>query len=249
MKMKNLYLLFFGILIVSCTAEQNSESTAITQNGSYATMLTIGNKLYAINDRSLTTFDISVKNNPKQIDQKDVGFSIESLLSYNDLLIIGSSSFMHIYKLKEGIPAKESSTSYNNLAGCSYDPIVIKNNFAYVTISSAILSNCNRRTDELRTYDITDLKKPMLLNSVSLPRPKGLGIDGNLLFVCDENEGLKIFNIETQSEPKLFKEFKGFSAYDLIPNKGILLVSAKDKLMQYDYSNIADIKLISVIEL
>ena len=119
--MRNLFVgfLFFSI-IVSCSdnsAISIDESGKGVSQGSYATMLTIGNKLYIVNNEALITFDVSKSNQPVKVDEKNVGFEIESIYHHENVLLIGSSTFLHIYELVDGIPIRQSSTQYNTITG------------------------------------------------------------------------------------------------------------------------------------
>ena len=80
--------------------------------------------------------------------------------------------------------------------------------------------------------------------------PYGVGIDDDVLFVCDGSDGLKVYNA---SDPYLIAEhqlaaFKNINAYDVIPLGSSLLMIGADGFYQYDYTNLKDIKLISSIK-
>lgn len=161
---------------------------------------------------------------------------------------------MYIYSLTvDGIPERQSATPYSNVFDrevCTSDPIVIRNNYAYVTLS-ATNNICAfwQRINELRVYDIADFTRPRLLDVVSMSAPKGLGLGKSHLFVCDQNTGLKVFNIDDPKKPVLVKTIGGFKAYDLIVNNNLLIVVADKKLLQYDISDEEDIKPLGIIYL
>jgi hypothetical protein len=80
--------------------------------------------------------------------------------------------------------------------------------------------------------------------------PYGLGISGDILFLCDGNSGLKVYNA---ADPALISEnilakFAGINAYDVIPLASSLLMIGSDGFYQYDYSNVKDIRQISSIK-
>jgi hypothetical protein len=97
--------------------------------------------------------------------------------------------------------------------------------------------------------DISDPAQPRLKVSYGMESPYGLGIDGNVLFVCDE--GLKVFDAADPLKiaAEQLAHFTGISGFDVIPYNNILLVIGDDGLHQYDYSDIQDIKQISTLKI
>ena len=79
--------------------------------------------------------------------------------------------------------------------------------------------------------------------------PKGLGLGKNHLFICDQTDGLVVYNLDNPIDPVKVKTFGGFEGFDLIVNDDILVVVAKDELLQYDISDESDIKYLSKIDL
>ncbi len=246
------YTMAFGTLVVtlffSCTdGDFGNENPVLS--GSYSTMLTLGDRLYLVNQQDIITYDIESKNSPYLLDRSNVGFDIESLFHYQGLLLIGSSRTMHIFQLDEdGIPQKESSTDYfssENIV-CVGDPIVMRQNLAYVTLADVSDNNAcfGRLVNELRVYDMTQLKNPKLLSTQVLPNPKGMALGLNNLYICDGRTGLFVMDIIDPANPVLKQHIPGFEAFDAIVRDDILIVSAKNQLLQFD---IKDENLISYI--
>jgi hypothetical protein len=250
-----IYFLFSGLLFFyACTSEEIDRSTGNTKSGSYATMLTISNYLYVVNKTQITTFDISNATGPVELSKQEVGFDIESLYHHMGLLLIGSANNMYIYRIgTNGIPVRESTTEYNQAFGnevCTSDPIVVRDNFAYVTLSSTVeVCRGFTRINQLRVYDIQDFKAPKLLTTINMTSPKGLGIGKNHLFVCDQQDGLVVYKLDDPAKPVKVNNFNGFEGFDLIVNGQLLVVVAKDQLLQYDISDENNIKYLSKIDL
>ncbi len=241
----------------SCSQESSSGSNDTSTNainGSYTKILVVGNYLYGIKGNELSTVDIKDKQNTHVVHTQELSFDIESIFHNNGILFIGSSSRLYIYSISHnGVPEQKSVTNYSNfdntITFC--DPVVADDKNAYVTLSGELTGECNRNFEvrELRIYNIENIENPYLISTTEMHNPKGLGIDGSTLFVCDDTNGLVIFDVSNKENPIELYHFSGFQAYDLIPNDGILLVVAKDQLLQYDYSNLSDIRLLSSIDL
>jgi hypothetical protein len=97
----------------------------------------------------------------------------------------------------------------------------------------------------MEVLKLNNLHDVQLVKTYPMANPHGLSKDGNLLFICDGNDGLKIYDAANVNDIKLKKHFKGINTYDVIAMNNIALVVAKDGFYQYDYSNVNDIKLIS----
>ena len=51
---------------------------------------------------------------------------------------------------------------------------------------------CGGFTNQLDVIDISNKTSPLLISSYAMYNPSGLGIDGDLIFICDGEAGLKI---------------------------------------------------------
>ena len=117
-------------------------------------------------------------------------------------------------------------------------------------MSTSIVEVCDRfDLNELRLYDVTDLSNPVQINTLRMEEPKGVGLDGDWLFVCEARNGLKVIDVSDPFDLHLKHHFPGYKAFDVIPNNGLLMVVGPDSLYQYDYSNIDLMSELSALEL
>lgn len=220
--------------------KSGSGNSGQTLSGSYAKILKINNNIYAIDKSNLTTFAIK-ENGVDKIDVQDVGFNIENLFNHQDLLFIGSQSGMFIYQISEsGIPKKKAQENYFSLPGIRFcDPVIADSEYAYVTLMTTTEGACRRRfqINELRIYDVRNITSPLLISTTQMEGPKGIGVKGNLLYVCDGENGLKVMDISDKTHPKVINTIEGFKAFDLIINGNKLSVIGEDKLKQYDITD------------
>jgi hypothetical protein len=186
-------------------------------------------------------------NNPIAPQRKaDVTLLIwpETLFPSGQNLFVGSRAGMGIYDISSpGQPALLST--YEHIYSC--DPVVAQGDYAYVTLYTGDI--CHNKTNELQVVNIKDLKNPSMLTSYSMTNPHGLGLDENLLFICDGDAGLKIFDATDPNtiDSHLLASYPGINAFDVIPYQNVALVIGKDGLYQYDYSNLKSMKLLSKI--
>lgn len=81
-----------------------------------------------------------------------------------------------------------------------------------------------------------------------LENPYGLGIKGNMLFVCDGTAGLKLFDKTNPLEVGFVKSYADIQAKDVIPLEDKLLMIGGDMLYQYNYVE-SGVELVSEFEL
>jgi len=261
------YLLYLSLLIslvlTSCSEASDSTgaiggfdegSTGDGTNGSYTAMIAVADRLYYVDNTTLFTSDISDPTSIQVIDQQEVGTEIETLFHRAGLLFIGSGPALYIYELDDDrIPRRASETRYNqfgeDMTPC--DPVVADAGYAYVTLSSTAVTEqgaggCPRFTlvNELRIYDITDIESPMLISTTDLTNPKGLALDGDVLFVCDSEAGLKVYDVSDRLHPELLHSFTDGTTFDAIARAGLLVVAGPSAIMEYDYSDLSDMELI-----
>lgn len=246
-------LLFILITLYACTEGSDSYSNKSSEGGvggSMARFAISGDYLYAVNQETMKLFDLSNPEQPKYLKGKDqsLGFGIETVFPMDTLLFIGSMSGMHIFNIKRpDFPQHLSFTTH--ISSC--DPVVAAGNYAYVTLNSENVW-CGRSSNILQIYDIANPGDPKLLTTKNnFIHPRGLGIDGNKLFICDN--GIKVFDVSNPLEPVWIddlghiSEVENIDAYDLIPNDGILLVTSSSGFYQFDYTG-ERLKYISKIE-
>jgi hypothetical protein len=151
---------------------------------------------------------------------------------------------MFIYSLQD--PSNpEFISQFSHATGC--DPVVAEGNYAYVTLRSG--NFCGEIKSQLDVIDISDIHNPEQVADYTMEEPYGLGIDDNLLFVCDGTAGLKIYNA---ADPKTIDQHKlaqyaDIQAFDVIPLGDVLVMIGTDGLYQFEYSDPADIHQLSVI--
>ncbi len=230
--MKKLILslrILLSVLLFGCSeGALDSSSDSTGQGGSLARFTINKNHLYTVGWENLQIFNIQQPENPVQVNEKPIGFGIETIHSRDSLLFFGTQWGMYIYGVSD--PANPGKISYfEHIYSC--DPVVVDEKYAYVTLS--VDSWCGRNTNELQIVDISNPSIPELVKKYPMEKPKGLGIDENLLFLCDE--GLKVFDVTDVTNIKRTHYFD-ISAKDVIPYNDLLIVIGEDGINQYEYS-------------
>jgi len=248
-----LLFLFISVFILACSQDSASPATSDSGvGGSYARFMVIGDFLYVVDDENIQTFSLEDPGTPVQINVQNLGSNIESIFNLDGKLFIGSGSGLFVYTVgADGIPMETATLSYDYpIYPC--DPVVATPEYAYVTLNTTTEATfCRRNTfvsiNVLKIFDLADINAPSLIAEYEMFNPKGVGIDGELLFLCDDTQGLKIYDVSNPLGILLKQEFTDFTAFDVIPLDGLLLVVGPDNVYQFDYTDPENITLISTI--
>ncbi len=239
--MKKLIILFCSISLLLSACSDDSDEVSFSESvtdasggitgkgGSLAGFTITGDYLYAVDDQQLEVFNIS-KGKPTYVNRINVGFGIETIFGRGNTLFLGTQTGMYIYDITSPSTPVQLSW-YEHVYAC--DPVVANDDYAYITLRSSG-NRCGRWQNQLIIADIKDLTNPYTLKTYNMVNPKGLGLDGDTLFVCDN--GLKVFNISNPSQIQEIEYF-GIECHDVIPLNGNLLVIGTNALYQYEYKD------------
>lgn len=226
------------------TAAFSSASMAKGISGSMARFCLYSHFLYTVTNSDLNVFDITNTQQPSFTGKVPVGWNIETIYPFKDNLFIGSQSGMFIYGTSN--PAQPNKLSmFSHARVC--DPVIADDNYAYVTLRSG--NACAGFTNQLDVLDISNLSSPQLVKSYSLSNPHGLSKSGDLLFICDGDAGLKVFNAGNVNDIKPIKTINGISTYDVITYNNIAMVVCKDGLYQYRFTAAGDVTYLSKLSI
>lgn len=234
-------LLFVGIIFSSCNKDNNMgngngvNGSGSGKGGSLARFTISGNYMYAVDESKLFAYDITNQANPQLVKTSDIGFNIETIFPYEDKLFIGSQDAMYVYSIANpSNPVQIGRASH--LRAC--DPVVASDEVAYVTVRSG--SFCGGNMNALFVYDISDPQLPIERNTLQLLNPYGLGVEGNAVYVCDSNDGLKVYERGTGNKKYdlTYTTSKGgYTFYDCIPYNDILICMVEGGMVLYNIEN------------
>jgi hypothetical protein len=233
---------------MNCTYELASSSapgyTVPKSNGtagSMASMVLMNDHLYALREpHSMGIINIASASAPRLDTTFSAGFDLQTVFPFEDKLFLGSMSGMYMYDMTNPVaPVKLGEFSH----GRACDPVVTDGNYAYVTLHEG--TSCGGSANELDVIDIKNLMDPVLVKAYDLTRPTGLCKDGNLLFVCDGNSGVRLFDATAPGNLKQLNQIEVNDSYDIIAGNHHAMVVARDGLYQYDYSDVKNIRKLS----
>ena len=239
----------YGGICPNCSMQDKALAAAApganSTSGSMAGMVLVNDYLYAIAEpHSIGIVSVANASAPELKNQFFAGFDLETMYPFNNKLFLGSASGMFMFDLTNPEnPAQLGTFSH----GRACDPVITDGKFAYVTLHAGTM--CGGAANELNVVDVQNLMNPQLLSTYELTSPTGLSKDGDLLFVCDASSGVRIFDAATPNNLKQLKTIDVKDGYDVMASNGHAIIVAKDGLYQYDYSDLNNIKRLSVFNL
>ncbi len=237
---RDIFILYSAVGNSLATGAPSAAAYPVGTGGSMARFTIVNERLYTVGTNDLKVFNISNPAQPSMITSKNIGWNIETIFPFKENLFIGSANGMFIFNINN--PDNPTQTgSFSHVQSC--DPVIADDEYAYVTLRSG--TRCQGSTNQLDILKLNNLTDPNLVKTYTLNNPHGLSKDGNLLFICDGSEGLKIYNSTDVQNLQLIRQIPGIKTYDVIAMGGIALVVAEDGLYQYDYTNLNQVRLLS----
>jgi hypothetical protein len=226
------------------TALAPTSTTGI--GGSMARFTIVDGHLYALDDSYLDIVDVGNPQLPAQKNEIQLGWWPETLFPRGETLFIGTRAGLYIYDLHNPIEPKRLS-AYEHIISC--DPVVVEGNYAFVTLYNGGI--CHNSANQLEVVNISNPSAPSLTKIYPFTSPHGLGIDNGILFICDGDAGLKIYDATdvTKIADNQLAHYPNINALDIIPFNNIAMMIGSDGLYQYNYADLKNIKLLSKISI
>ena len=223
------YFSMIAILILTGCSD-DSDSSARNESGdgsggSLAVFALKGDYLYTVDHADLNVFSLLADTGPVKVNAVQVGFNIETLFSDGNYLYIGSANGMFIYSI-ENPENPIMLSAVQHITAC--DPVVANSTHAFVTLHSNTF--CGNATNILEVYDTADPKNPVLVHTRNLTFPKGLGLYGHYLFICDDE--IKIFDVQNPAEPVLAGSINEL-CFDVIIKDNDLFAIGENSVQRY----------------
>jgi hypothetical protein len=216
------------------------------KSGSMARFGLYDKYLYAADNYSLYMFDVQSAGKPVKAGSVGLSGLIETMFIYDDHLFFGTPSGMLVYGLNLPLSPTYISNFWHTT---SCDPVMIQDGYAYITLRGGTACN-NSTVNRLDVVKMSsDYKQYELIATYNMVEPYGLGIDENVLFICDGSAGLKVYEATDKKNisDHLLAAFPNIQAFDVIPTGNYLFAIGNTGFYLYDYADIKNIKQIGFI--
>jgi len=220
--------------------------TGTGTGGSLARFTIMDSHLYAIDDVRLFVFDLNSPASPQQAATVDVGWGIETVFPVAPHLFIGANDGMYIYDASNPLQPVQLAL-FEHAQAC--DPVFVDGNIAYVTLRDG--TECLGFVNQLDVVDVSSLTHPQLLQSYPMFNPIGISVADDHLYLCDNQEGLKVFDVSAWQNIGQGTESRvaDFTAPDVItlPDEDLAIVVGPSGIQQFDIQDPTQPRRLSTI--
>jgi hypothetical protein len=218
----------------TCSAPMYMRASTSTNGigGSMARFTLVDDWLYAVDDANLKTINVSEPSNPQFMGEAQVDWHIETIYPFRDKLFIGSNNGVFMYDISQTPENPQAAGQFTHVRAC--DPVIADEHYAYVTLSDG--TPCLGFDNELQIVNIDKLDSSYLVSTYEMKHPLGLSKDGSVLILCDDKDGLKVYDASDPLHIQSLGHFTDCTPIDVIATQGIALVLAKEGLFEFDYS-------------
>ncbi len=235
-------IVLLSTLILGCQKDNatspNESGTNTSASGSLSLFTRHGNYLYKVENSTLSIFNVANARNPEFVSQMKLEEPVETIMA-DRYLFFGTETGMLIYSLTD--PTKPAFISkYRHVLSC--DPVVVKGNYAFVTLSAQ--SRC-RGVNELHVVDISNITNPQMIKIYDFENPQGMAISGNHMFLCEGKHGLKVLDISNVNDIKIINQIASIEVIDAIYSSGVLTLRGPRGVYRYRAQDPANLKLLS----
>jgi hypothetical protein len=234
-----------GLEDASFSSKASPQAGGATGTGGSLARMTIANDvLYSVTNNGLQVFSLKKDPNlPQKGKFLNLNWGIETIFPYKDRLFIGSNQGMYIFD-NSNPESPVQMSSFTHARAC--DPVVADDKYAYVTLRNNN-SWCTGISNQLEVVDISTITNPRMVRIYPMASPYGLAKDGDKLYICEGKNGFKSLNATNVQDIKQIQHLKDVIAYDVIALNKSLLTIGRDGLYQYDASDPAKLKLLSIL--
>ena len=226
---------------------KSASSVRTTLSGSMSKWAVFNNNyLYVLDNNNLMSFNIQDAAQPAFESNKPTYLETETLFEKDGYLYVGTTTGMRIYNAQDNPEQPEEEGSIDHADAC--DPVFIKGDYAYLTIRSG--TDCGGVENELQVIDISKKSFPKLEATFDMTNPHGLALHDDLLFLCDGEDGLKVFNAHDplKAGKYMMYHFPGIQANDIILNDGLAIMVGDHGIYQYDYTFPNNMQFVSALD-
>lgn len=238
--MKNIvFCLILSLMLSSCDKDSSSEylgnSSGSGVSGSTATILTYKGFIYTVDNNYLRTLSLHDPSHPVEVSSIFLGEGIETIFAYEDHLYLGTRNGIQLYNISDGAKPVFTGNSFHFPAR---DPVVVDGVLAYSTTNWG--SEDGNGGGTLSVISVVNKNNPITINQLNQEYPCGLGLSGDILYVCNARYGLNVYRTSSNGELNFIKNLPTDPVYDCIAYDKLLICQTKSGIWLFNIEDKAN---------
>jgi len=212
--------------------------------GSLPRFVIYGNSVLVFGDYLSRIYNFADILNPYAPVTELYASEVRTVSVSDDRLVLGSMYTNFIVDLKVQ-SVSQYPVYFDAMVYC--DPVIASDTLIFLTSRTG--TECNNAPNLLRVIGLDEFNNSDILNSIPMSMPLGLAKTGDILFVCDGKDGLKIFDASDPLalDENLIKTYPGILADNVFIYNDILVLCSEKAVFQFDYSDLNNLLLLSSI--
>lgn len=208
-----------------------SAPATFSGGGSMAAFAVMGDYLYAVNNNTLFAYSIADPLNPSKTSEQGIAWNVETIVAYQRWLFIGTQSGLQIFGIQNNPGSPTYISAFQHATAC--DPVIVQDHTAYVTLRGG--TPCMGINNQLDVLNVQNIQNPTLIRTYPMSGPHGLGIDGNILAICEAGYGVRVYNAADPNNLVHLSTITSLNATDVIMYNGIALFIGETGIWVYTY--------------
>lgn len=219
---------------ISAPSMQNGPDK-FSGGGSMAAFAVMGDYLYTVSagTNSLLTYSIADPLNPSKTSEQVIGWNVETIVAYQRFLFIGTQSGMQVFGIQNSPGSPSYISAFTHATAC--DPVIVQDQTAYVTLRGG--TPCQGISNQLDVLNVQNIQNPVLIRTYPMSGPYGLGIDGNILAICEAGNGVQVYNAADPANLVHVTTLTSLNVKDVILYGGMALFIGDTGIWVYTYDS------------
>lgn len=244
MKKQIIFLMTIVLFLSSCSIDggdfgDTSYGDSNSINGSTSRFATYKNVMYTLDFNKIKIFSIDNPSDPILQNELTINDELETITIYQNHIYVGARRGVYAVDITNPLNPIVSSSIEHWIAK---DPVAITGKYIYSTTRDF-------NTGRLTIYEDRTNGNFIERNTIAIDQPYGIGIKDDFLFVCDDRNGIIIFNITNRENPLEVATYPSItSPRDVIILGDIMICSAKNEFHLLDIKDPVHPKLVSIIQ-
>lgn len=227
--MKNLIpFLFWSLFLFAC--EEEAPVLNFQETPSTARFAKVGNALYAVGERDLKLFDLSVPESPLLQKTISLGVNVQKVTSFENFLFVYSHLGLYVYDATN----KQQPAFFSQYAeALPCNSLAASTDFLYLAQRKDSL--CGSAENQVQVLDFRNPRNITEKDAYFFSSPYAVAANDGKLFLAEGEQGVKVFTLRRDGALDSLAHLTGQSANQILTWRQFFLFSSPSGIYQYNF--------------